>query len=70
MGGYRRSRLHCVFRSYGEAPSGDENPPTVPSPDNTADKTSPSPYLTIILIATPILLAVTIGITYHRKRKH
>ncbi|MEM2281180.1 MAG: hypothetical protein QXZ68_04235 [Candidatus Bathyarchaeia archaeon] len=56
--------------SYGEAPSGDENPPTVPSPDNTADKTSPSPYLTIILIATPILLAVTIGITYHRKRKH
>lgn len=59
--------------SYGGAPPSNENPPEtppIPSPDNTANKTSPSPYPTIILIAIPILLAVTIGIIYHRKRKH
>ncbi|MEM2911703.1 MAG: hypothetical protein QXM52_01290 [Candidatus Bathyarchaeia archaeon] len=60
--------------SYGGAPPSNENPPetppTVPSPDNTADKTSPSLDPTIILIAIPIILATTIGITYHRKRKH
>ena len=64
--------------SYGAPPSSEnppetpptETPPTPPPQDSSTNKTSPNPNPTLILIAIPIILATTIGITHYRKRKH